>query len=103
MNCLEEEKDERTEDSIIKDIRNLFRLNKELKEIDDPATKDIRNLVSLKKENKAIKDRIVRGVRNFLKHEEKDYYKPVRVCNYWSKNYTECESNGDRNKTLSNE
>ena len=27
-------------------------------------------------------------------------YKPVRVSNFWSKNYIEYESNGDRNKTL---
>ena len=33
--------------------------------------------------------------------EEKDYYKPVRVGNFWSNNYIEYESNRDRNKTLS--
>ena len=33
--------------------------------------------------------------------EEKSYYKPVRVSNFWSNNYIEYESNGDRNKTLS--
>ena len=27
--------------------------------------------------------------------------KPVRVSNFWSKNYIEYESNGDRDKTLS--
>ena len=27
-------------------------------------------------------------------------HKPVRVSNFWSKNYIEYESNGDRNKTL---
>ena len=30
-----------------------------------------------------------------------DYYKPVRIGNFWSRNYIEYESNGDRNKTLS--
>ena len=34
-------------------------------------------------------------------HEEEDYYKPVRIGNFWSNNYTEYKSNGDRNKTLS--
>ena len=33
MNCLAQEKDERTKDSIIKDIRNLFRLKKEMKQL----------------------------------------------------------------------
>ena len=31
----------------------------------------------------------------------KKNYKPVRVNNFWSNNYIEYESNGDRNKTLS--
>ena len=33
--------------------------------------------------------------------EEKDYYKPVRVGNFWRNNYIEYECNKDRNKTLS--
>ena len=33
--------------------------------------------------------------------EEKKYYKPVRVGNFWSNNYTECKSIDDRIKTLS--
>ena len=38
-----------------------------------------------------------------MKHEEEkhNYYKPVRVNNFWSNNYIEYESNVDRNKTLS--
>ena len=43
-------------ENIIKDVRNLFRL---AKEIDDTTIKDIRNIFRLKKENKAIKDRII--------------------------------------------
>ena len=35
------------------------------------------------------------------REEEKNYYKPVRVSNFWSNNYIEYESNGDRNKALS--
>ena len=29
------------------------------------------------------------------------YYKPVRVNNFWSNNYIECKSNGDKNRILS--
>ena len=45
--------------------------------------KDIRNLFRLKKEREAIKDKIVREIRNLLEHEEEDYYKPMRVINFW--------------------
>ena len=27
-----------------------------------------------------------------------DFYKPVRVGNFWNNNYTGCESNDDKNK-----
>ena len=41
-------------------------------------------------------------VKYIRKHEEQqNYYKPVRVTNFWSNSYIEYESNGDRNKTLS--
>ena len=33
--------------------------------------------------------------------KKKNYNKPVRVSNFWSNNYIEYKSNGDRNKTLS--
>ena len=33
--------------------------------------------------------------------KEENYYKPVRVNNFWSNNYIEYKSKGDRNKTLS--
>ena len=43
-------------------------------------------------------------IRNLFEHEEKEnYYKPVKVCNFWSNSYIEYESNGDRNKKLSAE
>ena len=38
-------------------------------------------------------------MRNLLRHEE-DYYKSVRVSNFWSNNYIEYKSNGERNKRL---
>ena len=36
-----------------------------------------------------------------MKKGEQNYYKPVRVSNFWSIYYIEYESNSDRNKTLS--
>ena len=30
--------------------------------------------------------------------QKDDYYKPIRVGNFWNNSYTEYESNGDRNK-----
>ena len=70
------------EENIITDIKNLFRLEKEIK---------------------ANNDRILRNIKNLFEHEETEetYYKPVRVSNFWSNNYNEYESNSDKNKTLS--
>ena len=51
-----------------------------------------------KKKLKAIKDRILRNIKNHFEHEnEEHYYKQVRVSNFWSSNYIEYESNGDKN------
>ena len=83
----------RPEQENIKNIRNLFRLKKNYTTI-----KDIRNLFRLEKETKVIKDRILRDIQNLFEHEEEEnYYKPVRVSNFWSKNYIKYESNSDRN------
>ena len=81
------------EENIIKGLRNLFRLRKEL---NYTAIKDIRSHFRLEKETKAIKDRML-----FENEEEENYYKLVRVSNFWNANYIEYKSNGDRNKTLS--
>ena len=62
--------------------------------------KDIRNLFRLEKETKPIKNRIISNIKNLLKHEEEDY-KPVKLNKFWSSNYIEYGSNTDRNKTLS--
>ena len=86
------------EGKIIKDIRNLFRLKKEL---NYTAIKDIRSLFRLEKEAKLIKDRKLRDIKNLFEHEKENYYKPVRVDNFWSNNYLYYESNGESNKTLS--
>ena len=77
--------------NIIKDIKNLFSLKKEL---NDTAIKDIRNLFRLEKETKEIKDRELRDIKNLFEHEEKEDYKPVRVSNFWSNNYKEYINSG---------
>ena len=69
-----------------KDIRNLFRLEKE---INYTAIRDVRNIFRLEKETKAVKDRILRDIKNLFEHgkEEENYYKPVRVTTFWNKLY----------------
>ena len=87
------------EENRIKDIGNLFRLKIELIYT---TIKDIRNLFRLGEETKAIRGRIFRKIKNLFEHEEeKNYCIPVRVSKFWSKNYDEYESNGDRNERLS--
>ena len=75
------------EENLIKYIRNIFRLKN--KELNYTAIKDIRNpFRQKKKETKAIKDRTLRDIKNLFEDEEEkeDYYKPVRVNNFWSNN-----------------
>ena len=64
------------EENIIKNIRNLFRVGKETKEVKDKRLRDIENLFE-------------------------EYYKPVTVNNFWSNNYIEYKSNDDTSKALS--
>ena len=56
------------EENIFKDIRNLFRLQKELS---CTAIKDIRNTFRLEKEVKAIKGTILRDIKIFLSMKKK--------------------------------
>ena len=88
------------EEKITKDIRNLFRLKKVL---NDSASNDIRSLFRLKKEINGIKNRILRDIKYLFQNEEeeKNYYRPVKVSNFWSNNYIEYKCNGNKNKTLS--
>ena len=97
-------------DTVIKDIRNIFRLKNENKLIKYRILRDfknlfehgdIRNIFRFKKNNKVIKDKIFWDIRNLFEHEEENYYKPVTVSNFWNNNYIEYESKGDRNKILS--
>ena len=70
------------EENIIKDIRNLFRLeNKILKELKIECLEIFRIF--------------------FEREEEEKYYKPEGVCNFWRNNYIEYESIDDKSKTLS--
>ena len=57
------------EEKIIKDIINLFRLK------NCTAIKDIRHLFRIEKETKAIKDRILTDIKNLFDNEKENYYK----------------------------
>ena len=43
---------------------------------------------------------IIRYIRELFEHEQEDYYKSIIVVNFWSNNYIEYESKGDRNGYL---
>ena len=36
-----------------------------------------------------------------LFEQEENYFKFIRVINFWNNNYIECKSNGDKNRNLS--
>ena len=78
---MEEKKKRSEEEEIIKNIRNLFKLKKEIK---------------------GIKYIILKYIKNLFEHEEEEenYFKPVRVNNFWSNNYIEYKSNSDISKRL---
>ena len=88
MNCLRLEKDRRIENIII--VKDVF--------LD--ISKYFLNISKLKKE---IDDNIIRDIRNSfeLENEEENYQNPRRNGNFYSSNYLEQESTGDRNNTLS--
>ena len=96
MNALSYLEERKKEDNIIKDINNLSRLRKA---IDDSTTKDIRNLFRRRKGNKTIKDKMIRDIKAF--EEEDNYYKPIKVGNFWKNDYIEFEINSDKSKSLS--
>ena len=78
------------EENIVKDKRNLFR---PIKEQNYTAVKDIGNLFRLEKGINAFKDKILRDINDLFENEieEVNYYKPVRVNNFWSNNYIQNE------------
>ena len=53
------------EENLIKDVRNLFRLEQLIPT--DAIIKAMRNLFRQEKENKEIKDRMLRDIRNIFK------------------------------------
>ena len=70
------------------------------KKSEENIIKSIRNLFELKKENEAIKDIIIKDIRNLFKQED-NFYMPIRVANSWNNNWIKYESSGNRNKNLS--
>ena len=62
--CRKESRKPKTEDNIIKDVGNLFRL---------------------KKENYAINDRVIKGIKNLSELE--GYCKAATVGNFYSNSY----------------
>ena len=97
MNRLRQERNKRVKDSLIKDVRSLFRLKKT--KPDGTAIKDMRTLFRLKR-NEAIKNRITRDITILFDREEVDYYIPVSVLILYNNNYIRYENHGDKNKTL---
>ena len=73
-------------------VNNVYRGRKKLRKTKSKKT-IIDNII------KAIKEKIIRDVKTHLEQEKEDYYKPVRVANFYSNNYIEYESNNDKNKT----
>ena len=69
------------------------------KKIEENINTSIRNLFKIKK-NKVIKERIIIDIRTLCEQED-EYYKPIRVGNFWNNKYIEYESNGGINKNLS--
>ena len=58
MNSLKLEKDKKGEGNMIKDVKNIFRLKKE---VNNNTVNSIKYLFRPRKENEAIKDRIIRS------------------------------------------
>ena len=71
--------------------------------VEEKKIKDIRNPFRLKKEIQGIKDRMLRDIKNLFEYEkeEKSYHKPVRLNDFWSNNYIEYKSDDEKNKILS--
>ena len=94
MNVLWDSGERKRKGDIIKDIKNIFRIRKE---INNSAIKDI----TKKKENETIKDQIIRDIKSLFE-QENDYYKPIRVGNLWNDSFIEYESNSDKKNQYKN-
>ena len=64
--------------------------------------KDLTNIFRLEKYSEATQDKIIRDISNLFEfeNEEEDYYKPVNVTTFLSNNNTEFESNANRTARL---
>ena len=71
------------------------------KESQDNIIQNIRNLFKLEKKNKATKDEIISDIRNLFGLENEDYYTRIRVGGFYSNNSIEYEINGNRDKNIS--
>ena len=69
------------EENIIKDVTNLFRLEKIKKETIDTTIKDIRSLFRVEKENEEIKGRILRDIRKVFRLEKNKEIKDIILRN----------------------
>ena len=86
----------------MRDILTIFEREEEKKS-------ERKNLEKKKKKinNRSVKDRVlghilIRVIRTlFQQQEEKDYYQPRRVNNFWNNNYIEDDGNGHKNRTVS--
>ena len=56
---------------------------------EEKIKKDIRNLFRLKKEVKVINVIALRNIKKLFEYEKgkENYYKPIRVNNFWRNNY----------------
>ena len=70
---------------------------KNLRPEEENIIRNIKNLFRLEKETKGIKDKILKDIKNLFE----EYYEPVRVNNFWSNNYIEYKSNSYKNRILS--
>ena len=66
---------------------------KNLRPEEENLIKNITNLFRLEKDTKGIKDKILRDFKNL----SEEYFKPLILNNFLSNNYIEYKSNGDRN------
>ena len=60
----------------------------------------MRHLFKIRSINEAIKDRIIGDIKDLSEQQKEDYCKLVKFSNFYSNNYIEYKSNGDKNKTL---
>ena len=70
---------------------------------EEKIIKGTRNLFRLREEIKGIRYIIFRNIKNFFEYEKEveNWYKPVRVNNFWNNSYIKYKGNSDENKILS--